>query len=83
MAEHSHDEVHIIIDKKEKVSPNPTTGVALYILGAVATGYDLFREVHGKGDDQFILNDSTEETLKPGDHFYTAQSTLNPGTVRD
>lgn len=79
MAQHSHDEVHIIIDKKEKTSPNPTTGAALYLLGTVPAGYDLFKEVHGKGDDEFIPNDGSPITLKAGDHFYTAQTTLNPG----
>lgn len=79
MTQPTKDEVHIIIDKKEHVSPNPTTGAALYLLGNVPSGYDLFREVRGKGDDDFIPNDNSEVTLKNGDHFYTAQSTLNPG----
>ena len=74
-----HNEVHIIIDKKEKASPNPTTGAALYTLGAVPAGYELFREVRGKGDDEPIANDGTSVTLKNGDHFYSAQKTLNPG----
>ena len=72
-------EVAIIIDKKETKSPNPTTGAALYKLGEVAAGYDLWKEVLGKGDDELIPNDGTPETLKNGDHFYTAQSSLNPG----
>jgi hypothetical protein len=72
-------EVTIIIDKKEKKSPNPTTGAALYQLGEVAAGYDLWKEVPGKGDDELIPNDGTPEMLKNGDHFYTAQSSLNPG----
>lgn len=72
-------EVTIIIDKKEKKSPNPTTGSALYILGTVAAGYDLWKEVPGKGDDELIPNSVAEVQLKNGDHFYTAQSSLNPG----
>jgi len=74
-----HESASIHIDTIEKKSPNPTTGSALYLLGAVKSGYDLFREVHGKGDDDLILNDSTTVTLKNGDQFYTAQQTLNPG----
>jgi hypothetical protein len=74
-----HDEVTIIIDKKERKSPNPTTGAALYTLGAVAAGYDLWREVHGNGDDELISNDAKPVQLKNGDQFYTAQSSLNPG----
>lgn len=77
-----HNQVTIIIDKKEHKSPNPTTGAALYLLGAVAVGYDLWLEVHGKGDDERIANDAAEVTLKNGDQFYTAKSTLNPGTHR-
>jgi hypothetical protein len=72
-------EVSIIIDKKEQKSSNPTTGTALYQLGKVAAGYDLWKEVHGKGDDELIPNDGNPVVLKNGDHFYTAQSSLNPG----
>ncbi len=72
-------EVTIIIDKKERKSPNPTTGTALYKLGEVASGYDLWKEVPGKGDDDLIPNDRTPISLKNGEHFYTAQSSLNPG----
>jgi hypothetical protein len=75
----ANHEVSIIIDKKEYKSPNPTTGAALYLLGKVASGYDLFLEVRGKGDDELIPNNSTEVQLHGGDHFYSAQSTLNPG----
>ena len=80
MTEPSHSTVNIVIDKKHLVSPNPTTGAALYVLGHVATGYELFRETHGKGDDEPIPNDGTKVTLHEGDHFYSAQSSLNPGS---
>ena len=73
------EEVTIIIDKKELKSPNPTTGAALYKLGNVAAGYDLWKEVPGKGDDELIPNNETPIPLKNGEHFYTAQSSLNPG----
>ncbi len=74
-----HEEVPITIDRKPLKSPNPTTGAALYLLGAVKAEYDLFRETHGHGDDDLIPNDPTAVTLRPGDKFYTAQRTLNPG----
>jgi hypothetical protein len=74
-------EVTIHIDNKQYKSPSPTTGAALYVLGHVASGYDLWLEVHGKGsDDDLIANDSASVVLKNGDHFYTAQSSLNPGS---
>jgi hypothetical protein len=72
-------EVTIIIDKKETKSPTPTTGAALYTLGGVAAGYDLWKEVPGKGDDELIANGGGPIQLKNGEHFYTAQSSLNPG----
>jgi hypothetical protein len=76
----SQDEVTIIIDKKEKKSPNPTTGHALYVLGGVdSQKYDLFRETHGKGDDELILDDSTQVNLKNGDHLFSLKKKLNPG----
>ena len=75
------DEVTIQIEKKEYKSPNPTTGAALYTLGGVAAGYDLWLEAPpGKGDDERINNDATPVTLKNGAHFYLAQSSLNPGS---
>lgn len=72
-------EVPINIDKKPLKSPSQTTGAALYALGGVRQGYDLFRETRGQGDDELIPNSGTEVTLNPGDHFYSAQSSLNPG----
>ena len=74
-------EVHISIDKKKFTTPTPTTGSALYALGSVGTGYDLFREAHGSGDDELIHNDGTEYDVHDGAKFYSAQSTLNPGAT--
>jgi hypothetical protein len=74
-----HD-VTIIIDKKEYKSPNPTTGHALYVLGGIDPKvYDLFRETHGKGDDELIPDDRTPIELKNGDHFFSLKKKLNPG----
>ena len=72
-------EVNITIDKEHVKSPSPTTGSALYVLGNVKAGYDLFRETRGHGDDELIRNDATEYTLHDGDKFYSAQQHLNPG----
>lgn len=77
--DNKHPEVHIQIDRKPLVSPNPTTGAALYILGTVQSGYELFRESHGHGDDESIKNSTDPVELKEGDHFYSAQTDLNPG----
>ena len=72
--------VSIHIDNKEKKSPNPTTGSALYSLGQIDPNlYDLFRETHGHGDDEPIPNNNTPVQLHEGDHFFSAQKKLNPG----
>lgn len=83
--EHGHghpSQVPITIDHKPYHSPDPTTGAALYTLGTVPADYDLWREVRGQGDDELIPNDGTIINLKPGDKFYTAQRTLNPGSFK-
>lgn len=72
------DKIVIHIDKKEYKAPkNPMTGAEIKALGEVPTNYDLWLKVPGK-DDQPIA-DGTSVTLKNGDHFYSAPSTLNPG----
>lgn len=75
-----HTTVNIIIDKKHLTSPNPTTGSALYTLGSVPANFDLYRELHGKGDDESIPNDATPVELKNGDHFFSSKQSLNPGS---
>jgi hypothetical protein len=73
-------EVTIIIDGKEKKSPNPTTGHALYVLGGVdPQTYDLFLETHGKGDDELIPDSDAVIMLKDGDHFFSLKKKMNPG----
>ncbi len=80
MAQHLDHEVPVIIDKREMKSPNPTTGNALYTLAGInSSQYDLWRETHGQGDDEPIANNNSEIILKPGDHFFSVQKSLNPG----
>lgn len=76
-------EVQITIDKKRYESPTPTTGHALYELAKIPAGYDLFRETHGGGDDEFVPNNDQKIELHEGEKFYSAQSTLNPGRGPD
>lgn len=64
-------EVQIHINLKPYQSPNPTTGVALYALGNIHSGKELFREVHGNSEDVAILNDEQEIHLKMDEHFYS------------
>jgi len=77
-----NNEVAISIDKKPFKSPSPTTGAALYVLGSVdANVYDLYREVHGHGDDEQIESGGQAVELKNGDHFFSIKKKLNPGAV--
>ena len=77
---HIVHEVHITIDRKPLTSPNPTTGHALYVLGQISQGYVLFREAHGHGDDELIPDTLVQIELHQGERFYSAQSSLNPGS---
>lgn len=72
-------EVSVHIDRKHLKLETPISGLALYAAGGIPDGFDLFREVPGPGDDEAIARDATPVTLKSGDHFYSAKSTLNPG----
>jgi len=49
-------EVRIHIDQHRYESPNPTTAAALYLLGHVAPGLELYREVNGNREDEPIEN---------------------------
>jgi hypothetical protein len=70
---------HVQIDSQHYELPEDTPGTALYTTGGVRPDYDLFREVHGPGDDEFIANSAVLVHLHSGDQFYSAKRTLNPG----
>lgn len=73
------EKISIIIDKKQHFASSETmTGAELKVLGGVNTGYDLFKDVPGRGDDEKIA-DSQSVQLKSGDHFYSIPKELNPG----
>lgn len=63
--------VRIHIDQKALDSPNPTTGSALYELGRVQPGLELFREVDGNREDKGIVNDGSEIRLHQDAHFHS------------
>ena len=70
MENHKH-EVRIHIDQKPYESPNPTTGEALYKLGHVQLGYDLFREVKGDKEDPIVENDDEPIHLREDEHLHS------------
>ena len=71
MENHTH-EVRIHIDQRPYESPNPTTGEALYKLGQIQPGYDLFREVKGDKEDSVVENDDEPIHLREDEHFHSA-----------
>jgi hypothetical protein len=70
--EHKHD-VRIHIDQHKYESPSPTTGAALYALGKVAAGLELYREVTGDKEDKPIENGPEVVHLKEDEHFHSGE----------
>ena len=74
MSEHEHKhEVKIFIDQEAYPSPNPTTGSALYVLGKVEPGMELFREVTGDREDPEVPNGPEVVHLKEDEHFHSGK----------
>ena len=69
--EHAGPQARIHIDQHLYESPNPTTGSALYALGKVAPGLELFREVEGDREDAGVPNDGTLIHLRQDAHFHS------------
>ncbi len=65
--------MRIHIDQKPYHSPNPTTGEALYALGKVAPGLELFREVSGDREDPEVPNDPQPVHLKEDEHLHSGK----------
>ena len=63
--------VRIHIDQHRYESPSPTTGEALYHLGKVAPGSDLYREVEGNREDRPVWDDGEEINLHEDEHFHS------------
>jgi hypothetical protein len=67
----SKHQVRIHIDQKPYTSPNPTTGEALYKLGTVPAGLELYREVSGDKEDRPIENGPETVHLKEDEHCHS------------
>ncbi len=73
------DFIPIQIDHKPYKAPqSPMTGTQLKALAGVTGAYDLFFETPGAADD-FLVADNQDFDFKPGSHFYTIASKINPG----
>jgi hypothetical protein len=66
-------EVKIFIDQNSYHSPNPTTGAALYVLGNVQPGMELFREVTGDREDSEVDNGPESVHLEQDEHFHSGK----------
>jgi len=76
-----HQTLPIFIDdvKYELSKGADVSGSQLRALVPVSADRDLWLEVPGPKDDILIKSEATYE-VKPGSHFYTAPSTINPGS---
>ena len=77
---HPHVIPIFIDDVKYELSGGSVTGAQIRALVPVPADRDLWLEVPGPKDDDLIRPEVTYE-VKPGSHFYTAPSTINPGGV--
>ena len=65
-------EVRVHIDEKVHLSSNVTTGQALYNLGNVVAGRQLYREVEGNHEDAPVFRDGEIFELKQDAHFHSS-----------
>jgi hypothetical protein len=73
MSEHEHKQVKIFIDQQSYHSATPTKGAALYELGKVQPGIELFREVTGDREDPEVPNGPEVIHLKEDEHFHSGK----------
>ncbi|MGA3314832.1 MAG: multiubiquitin domain-containing protein [Candidatus Korobacteraceae bacterium] len=80
MSEHTH-ETRIHIDQVPYHSPHTTTGAALYLLGKVQSGMELFREVPGDREDPEVRNGPELIHLKEDEHFHSGPTEKKEVTI--
>jgi len=83
--EHGEGGIPIFIDEIKYDAPSrEMTGQALREIPKppVPSDRDLWLEVPGPSHDGLIRPEKTFE-VRPGSHYYTAPSTINPGEKRD
>jgi hypothetical protein len=80
-AEHHAKHVKIHINRTPIESPDPTKGHALYVLGEIPTGHQLYREVQGDEEDEPIFNGHEEVELRENEHFYSSTDVCKGYTI--
>ena len=73
--------VRIHIDQKPYESPNPTTGEALYKLGHVQAGFELFSEVKGDKEDSEVPDGPEPVHLREDEHFHSGPAQPREFTI--
>lgn len=64
-------QTRIHLDQRPLMSPNPTTGEALYRLAGVPAHHELYREITGDVEDVAIPNAAETIQLAEDEHFHT------------
>jgi hypothetical protein len=78
-ADNEHRVIPIFVDDvKFELTESHQAGAQLRQLANVAADRDLWLEIPVNKDDVLVRPDTSLE-VKPGTHFYTAPSTINPG----
>jgi Multiubiquitin len=70
MSDEKMHTVHIFINEAGYQSPSDTTGEALYALGSVPAGLELFREVIGDQVDPPVPRGADAVHVSENDHFH-------------
>jgi hypothetical protein len=68
---HGAHQVRVHIDQKPYESPNPTTGAALYQLGAIGVDLALYKEVEGNREDIALPRDEASIHVHQDQHFHS------------
>jgi len=71
MVEGRRHNVRVHINRVCHESPSRTEGEALYALGTIPPGHQLYREVEGDEEDEPIENGSERLHLREDEHFYS------------
>ena len=65
------DPVRVHIDRQPYETETLTTGAKLYALAEIGPKFELFREITGDEEDEFISRDYTPMRVAQDEHFYS------------
>jgi hypothetical protein len=73
MSQESKTNLRIHIDEQAYESPNPTESDALYVLGHVKPGLELYQEVTGDQEDRPVPRSKEHIHLTQDEHFHSGE----------